>query len=363
VDLDRRNRSSGTFCKVAHAGLIYVRDEFSVLDYSRYLRGRWKFFAIALAVAGVLSAAISLLLPKQYTATAVLLIDAPAGNDPRSATTVSPIYLESLKTYEQFAASDSLFVRAAERFHLADGAAVDSLKRRVLKVVKPRDTRLLEIHVTLPDPVKAQAVANFLAQESANLNRSLGRQTDDEFIAEGQRQVDAAQVRLQQTEHAWAEMEKTHPFDSLYSETSGLVELRTRLQREMADERADGAPRAVPLQEELEALERKISGNQARAAEQRSLAEPLEFELRAARAVRDSALARLSDLRASAGIRGERLRVIDPGIVPQRPSSPRVLLNVLAALFIAAVGSLVAVTFSFVFQQRAQLAPVRVAYR
>jgi len=217
--------------------------------------------------------------------------------------------------------------------------------------------------VTLPDPVKAQAVANFLAQESANLNRSLGRQTDDEFIAEGQRQVDAAQVRLQQTEHAWAEMEKTHPFDSLYSETSGLVELRTRLQREMADERADGAPRAVPLQEELEALERKISGNQARAAEQRSLAEPLEFELRAARAVRDSALARLSDLRASAGIRGERLRVIDPGIVPQRPSSPRVLLNVLAALFIAAVGSLVAVTFSFVFQQRAQLAPVRVAYR
>lgn len=350
-----------------------MQDGFSVFEYVNFLRDRWRFIVIAIAVAGVLSAAISLLLPKRYTATSVLLIDAPAGNDPRSATAVSPVYLESLKTYEQFALSDTLFVRAAAKFHLTDGGtAVDALKRRVLKVIKPRDTRLLEISVTLSDPVKAQEVANFLADESVKLNRSLGRQSDDEFALEAERQVEAAQARMDKAEHAWAESEKKRPFDSLYAETSGMIELRTRLQRELADSKADEAEphaqtgtaaRTAALQKEVEALDRKIKANQSLAADQRSQAEPIEFEVRAARSVRDAALNRVNDIRASAGVRGERLRVIDPGIVPQRPSAPNVPLNVFAALFIATVASLIGVTFAFAFQQKARLAPVRVAYR
>ncbi len=343
---------------------IAMQDGFSVVEYAYYLRERWKFFAIAIAVAGILSAGVSLLLPKRYTATSVLLIDAPAGNDPRSATVVSPIYLESLKTYEQFAASDTLFARAAERFHLGEGVAIDSLKRRVLKVVKPRDTRLLEISVSLPDPIKAQAVANFLAEESASLNRSLGRQTDDELALDAQRQLDAAQTRLDKAERAWAEAEKKHPFDSLYAETSGLIELRTRLQRDAADDQADGAEASgAALQKEIESLDKKISANQALATEERAATEPIEFDLRSARSVRDAAQARLNEIRGAAGIRGERLRVIDPGIVPQQPSSPNIPLNIFAAIFMAGVGALVAVTFGFVFQQKARLAPVRVAYR
>jgi uncharacterized protein involved in exopolysaccharide biosynthesis len=350
-----------------------MQDEFSAVEYAQYLRYRWKFLAIAIAVAAILSGVASMLLPKRYTATSVLLIDSPAGNDPRSATAVSPVYLESLKTYEQFAASDTLFVRAAEKFHLADpGTPIDSLKRRVLKVVKPRDTRLLQISVTLHDPAKAQGVAKFLAEESANLNQSLSRQTEDEFVSEAQRQLDAAQARLQAAQRASAEIEKNHPFDSLFMETSGLVELRTRLQRDLADLRADDSEaaagdktpaRVASLQKEIESLDKKIASNEARSAEQRSLAEPAESELRAARSVRDNSLARLNDLRASAGARGERLRIIDPGIVPQQPSSPNLTLNVLAAIFIAAVASLVVVSFSFVFQHRVRPAPVRAAYR
>ena len=343
-----------------------MHDEFSALEYAQYLRERWKLVAIAITVAGLLSAAASLLLPKRYTATSVLLIDAPAGNDPRSATAVSPVYLESLKTYEQFAASDTLFVRASQKFHLVEpgGAAVDSLKRRVLKVVKPRDTRLLEISVTLTDPVKAQQVAQFLAEESAKLNQSLSRQTDDEFALEAQRQLDAAQVRLQAAQRAWAEVEKK-PFDALYTETSGLVELRTRLQRDVADLKADQdeTNRVASLQKEIESLDKKISSNEARSAEQRSVAEPTESELRAARSVRDNALTRLNDQRASAGARGERLRMIDPGIVPQRPSAPNITVDVLAAIFIAGIAALIGATFSFVFQQKVRPAPVRVAYR
>jgi uncharacterized protein involved in exopolysaccharide biosynthesis len=51
-------------------------------------------------------------------------------------------------------------------------------------------------------------------------------------------------------------------------------------------------------------------------------------------------------------MRGERLRVIDPGIVPQRPSAPNVPLNVAAALFLALVASMVYLSLRFGFRRR-----------
>ena len=128
--------------------------------------------AAACATAVLLSLGISLLLPKRYTATATIVIEPPGGNDVRAATSVSPVYLESLKTYERFAASDSLFARAAEKFGLqrTDPSSIESLKQRVLKVVKLRDTKILEISATLPDPKLAQGFVQYLAKETVNMS-------------------------------------------------------------------------------------------------------------------------------------------------------------------------------------------------
>ena len=98
-----------------------MADYFDPIDYLAFLRRNAKFAAIAIGTAVLLTGAISFLLPKQYTATATLVIEPPAGTDPRGATAVSAIYLESLKAYEQFAASDSLFERARQKFHLEEG--------------------------------------------------------------------------------------------------------------------------------------------------------------------------------------------------------------------------------------------------
>ena len=56
---------------------------------------------------------------------------------------------------------------------------------------------------------------------------------------------------------------------------------------------------------------------------------------------------------------GERLRIIDPGIVPERPSSPNIPLNVLIAFVAAAFLSLV--YLGLAFQSRPSL--VRAAMR
>src|SRR5689334_193502 len=142
-----------------------MRDSFDAYRYIEFLRVRWRFIALVCGVAVAITLLISVLLPNQYTATASIMIEAPPTNDARTATAVSPVYLESLKGYEQFASSDSLFVRAIERFHLQQNGSpsVESLKRRVLKVAKLRDTKVLQISATLADPKQAHELAQYLA--------------------------------------------------------------------------------------------------------------------------------------------------------------------------------------------------------
>jgi uncharacterized protein involved in exopolysaccharide biosynthesis len=61
---------------------------------------------------------------------------------------------------------------------------------------------------------------------------------------------------------------------------------------------------------------------------------------------------RLLESRATAGTHSEQLRIIDPGTVPQRPSSPNISLNVAAALFAALILSIVWFSFAFVYGRR-----------
>ena len=89
-----------------------------VFRYISYLRLRCIWIAISCLVATAIALAVSLALPREYTATARIVIDPPAASDMRAAMAISPIYLESLKTYEQFAASDSLFHKAIDQFAL-----------------------------------------------------------------------------------------------------------------------------------------------------------------------------------------------------------------------------------------------------
>ena len=65
----------------------------------------------------------------------------------------------------------------------------------------------------------------------------------------------------------------------------------------------------------------------------------------AARDAYDGADKRLREVKNGAGYRGERLSIIDPGIVPERPSSPNAPLNVFSACLASLVFSVVWVTF------------------
>src|SRR6266436_2603140 len=144
-------------------------ETFDPIEYLSFVRERWMFAAGTIAAAVLLTAVACWVLPKSYTATATLVIEPPSGSDPRTATAISPIYLEPLKTYEQFASSDSLFAKAIQKFHLlqeSTSSTVEALKSRVLRVEKPKDTKVLQISATWADPKQAQALVQFLAEET-----------------------------------------------------------------------------------------------------------------------------------------------------------------------------------------------------
>lgn len=343
-------------------------EQFNVVEYVGYLLQRWRFFAAASAAAIVLSLGITLLFPKQYTATASILIDAPAGNDPRASTAVSPIYLESLRTYEHFAESDTVFLEALRKFNLRaeyPSAAADSLRRRVLKVTKPRDTKILQISATLRDAGKAQALAQYIAERTVSLNQTLSRQSDQDLINEGQRQLDVARAKLHQAEDALQQESIRAPYEALQAEVDNLVELRARLRKELLEARVDSADyavqgnqhelssvraRAETLEKQVSDIDRELGPKEKLASQRHARWEDLNAELKGVRTTAQTAEARLNDILSSVGIRSERLRIIDPGIVPQRPSSPSLPLNVAVALFLALIFCWVYLTAAFSFR-------------
>ena len=161
-------------------------DTIDAFRYLSYIRSRARWIVACCAIAVALALAGSLVATRQYTAITRIVIDPPAGTD-RSAMAVSPVYLESLKTYEHFAAGDSLFQSAIEKLQLRallGGGAVESLRRKAIRIELVRNTRILEISATLPDAGRAQQLARFMAESTVELNRGLVSETNQEPCAQ-----------------------------------------------------------------------------------------------------------------------------------------------------------------------------------
>jgi capsular polysaccharide biosynthesis protein len=349
----------------------YGESQNNAFEYVDYVCMRWRLIAAACVSAFVLSLGVSLLIPKRYTATASIVIEPPAGNDVRTATAVSPVYLESLKTYERFADSDTLFAGAVEHFHLASGEnprTIESLKQQVLKVTKLRDTKILEISATLPEPELAQHFVRYVAEETVKLSRGESVATDREVIGEAEREATEDQQRLDRAQQAWSANAAREPSGASQAQIESDVDLAAKVHQTLIDARTDIAEyqekpdfvsqlaglraRAAELEKRSAELEKGIEQKSAVFSQRAAERQKLEVELKMAQTAGESSSARLRELRATAGTRGERLRVIDAGIVPQRPSSPNVSLNVLAALLLTLIALVVYLTLSFSYGRR-----------
>ncbi len=352
--------------------------QFDVFDFLAFTVSKWRFLAVAIGAAMLAAAAAGWFLTPRYTAVASILIEAPGGLDPRAATAVSPVYLESLRTYEHFASSDSLFARAIERLGIREqyrDVPLESLKARVLKVSKPSNTKILEIRVTLEDPKKAQALAQFMAEETVSLSGSLDQPAGDRLVEEARGRVQDAKARVGAADRELAREASQGP-DLLRSQMEAAADLEAQLRRDLAESQADLAgilaqeraaspsdrdraagdvaalrARIADLHKQLASAEAAAVSKQALLGKREVRMNNLRQEQKSARTELDASVARLNEMTASAGFRSERLKIIDPGIVPERPSAPNRPLLVIAAMLISAVLSLIYIAFAFRFRR------------
>jgi uncharacterized protein involved in exopolysaccharide biosynthesis len=146
--------------------------------------------------------------------------------------------------------------------------------------------------------VQAQALALYIANQTVRLALEITRDTERELVAEAQKQLEEARARVEHAERSWVQASE--------------------------EPKSGAADRAV-----------QVGIAQA--------------EREAARAAFDSAEKRLEDTRSSAGQRGEQLKVVDPGVVPERPSWPNIPLMLAAAFLVALVASLLYLTMELSF--------------
>ncbi len=339
-----------------------MSESFDAFRYVRYMRSRGLWIAGSCGVAVVLALATSIMLPREYTAVARMVIEPPAGADPRNAMAVSPIYLESLRTYEHFATGDSLFQKAVERFGLQSegGRPIESLKKRILRVEIIRNTRIMEISATLPDARKAQALAQYLAEATAEVNRTLIAEGNQELLQSIERQSAETRAHLDELDAAWSHMLTAEPVQELASAQENAAMLRSDLEEQIvnADVQASEAAestrhsRAAELRRQVEILDRQTTEREKLLAERTAHRDTLDTERRATQTALTALEGRLREARSDAGYRGERLKIIDPGIVPERPSSPNVPLNLVGALLLGAVLPVLYFTLEMAWQEQ-----------
>jgi uncharacterized protein involved in exopolysaccharide biosynthesis len=207
----------------------------------------------------------------------------------------------------------------------------------------------------------------FLADETLKLNEELMRVGESELAAAVSGEQATAKRELDKLQEAWADLTVRDSTAASEADIKALVELRSKVREEMIEagvevagdeERLKDNPgwkaaiaasraRSASLQKQREAIDRELQQKHALLAKSSAKREALEVELKAAQVIFDAAAARLREIRTLSGSRGERLRIIDPGIVPERPSFPNVGLNLLVAVVTAALLSLLYLGIAF----------------
>jgi capsule polysaccharide export protein KpsE/RkpR len=168
---------------------------------------------------------------------------------------------------------------------------------------------------------------------------------------------------MRESEEAWAKVVTAEPVTELQAEMESGAELRTQLQRELANaqllaadaddrDNAQAKLRIPELQKQIKTIDARLAERERTLSQRSAHRGQLEAERKARQTELAAAETRLREARADAGYRGERMKLIDPGVVPQRPSSPNLLLNVLAALLLGLILPVVFLAIEMNYQEQ-----------
>src|SRR5581483_10811945 len=113
----------------------------------------------------------------------------------------------------------------------------------------------------------AQALAQFLAEETVSLTRSTNLENDNDLLADAENRVASTRKELDQQQAAWRDFSVREPYETLRSELEALTESHDRLQRSLLESRAELAETSArPGDAELVPLRARVANLEAQDA-------------------------------------------------------------------------------------------------
>jgi uncharacterized protein involved in exopolysaccharide biosynthesis len=192
---------------------IEEADETGLIDYLKVL-WKWKRLIIGgTLLCMIVAAVVSLMMPKVYRATALLLVVNPkiGGNE--------GVRLPPIETYIGIIKSQTIAKGVLEKFSLdkpPHNLTFENLINGMVSVTPIKGTNLIRIEVEYTDPEKARNIANAMAISAVELNKALN---EDETI----KSRDFLKTQLDEASQALAEAEQEL---LAFKETAGIAKLR-----------------------------------------------------------------------------------------------------------------------------------------
>jgi capsular exopolysaccharide synthesis family protein len=145
-------------------------------DYLDILRRRWLGVLIIVLTALALASAVTLAMPKKYTATARLFIAVSGSQSATDLAQGSNFAERQMSSYAEVATSPRVLAPVITQLGLP--TTPKDLAEAVDATV-PVDTVILEISATDPDPSRAAQIANAVGEELKKATGELSRQEED----------------------------------------------------------------------------------------------------------------------------------------------------------------------------------------
>ena len=139
-----------------------------------------------------------------------------------------------------------------------------------------------------------------------------------------------------------------------------LLSLSLRFSRDESDRADDSVAR--DLKTEMTEVESQAEAGQKELARRTAEIETAKGRLAAAQDAFDLAARREREVQTISGTQGERLSILDPGIVPEKRSSPSIPLHVAVGVTVGALVSLLFLTLDFGLREQRRRAATEASW-
>lgn len=242
---------------------------------------------------------------------------------------------------------------------LTDHSLADLVKRRMINVNPVRNSRLVHVSITHPDPERAAAIANSLVKlyirknlENRFMISKQARELLSEQLDELKEKVSLAEKKLQ----AYKEEKGLVNIPSIREKDKFIQDAKLELVKLQAEEARltkrylPAHPKLIHMHSQVESLKEKIAEEASKNLELSRIAidyDAIEREAESSRQIYQTLLSRFQEMHSEAKTQASNVMIVDPANIPGRPYKPRPLVNMLVASFI---GIFLGVVLAFFFE-------------